>query len=178
MRESCLQPVGAPDSGTAPPGLWDPPPDSGTPPTRLAESVACTETGMRAQGPPRSTEPCRLSWVSSGLAPNQDDEQMPRCARTSGSPKREGRGGGLVGKGGLGRKQKLPRGFQTGQGPQAAASALAGHRNQEIGCGGWGGGVGRRDRDSPRPPQPTVNGHCVWFPAVAFSPARTLAFLH
>lgn len=77
---------------------------------------------------------------------------MPRCARTSGSPEREGRGGGLVGKEGLGRKQKLPRGFQTGQGPQAAASALAGHRNQEIGCRGWGGGAGRRDRDSPRPP--------------------------
>ena len=135
MRESCLQSVGALDSGTHP---------------RLAELVARMETGARAQGPPRSTEPCRLSWVSTGLALNHDDEQIPRCARTSGSLEREGRGGGLVGKGGLGRKQKLPRGFQTGQGPQAAASALAGHRNQEISCWGWRGaaqaGVGQAHR--------------------------------
>lgn len=164
MRESCLQPVGALDSGTHP---------------RLAELVARMETGARAQGPPRSTEPCRPSWVSSGLALNQDDKQIPRCARTSGSPEREGRGGGLVGKGGLGRKQKLPRGFQTGQGPQAAASALAGHRNQEISCWGWRGAVLAGGTGTPHSlPQLTVNGHCVWFPAVAFSPARTLAFLH
>lgn len=39
-------------------------------------------------------------------------------------------------------------------------------------------GLGRRDRDFPAPSsRPTLNGHCVWFPAVASSPARTLVFL-
>lgn len=30
---------------------------------------------------------------------------------------------------------------------------------------------------SPPLPRPMLNGHCVWFPAVASSSARTLAFL-
>lgn len=61
-----------------------------------------------------------------------------------------------------------------------AASALAGYSDQEIGprMGGEGAVYWQEGQGLPRPLlQRMVNGHCVWFPAVASSPARTLVFL-
>lgn len=102
---------------------------------------------------------------------------MPRCARTSGGPEREGPGGGLGGKQERVKETETAWWFPDTTGTTAAASALAGYSDQEIGPR-MGGCCWQEGQGLPRPlPQAMVNGHCVRFPAVAFSPARTLVFL-
>lgn len=76
-------------------------------------------------------------------------------------------------------RQKLSGGFQRTGTTNRAASALACYSDQEISPRmGGGGRCWQEGQGLPRPlPQPMVNGYCVWFPAVASSPARTLVFL-
>ena len=119
----------------------------------------------------------RAGSVVAWLRTKMTSERTPRCVRTSGSPERAGLGGGVVGGWGTGEeRQKLPGGSRRGQGPQAGLWHTTATRKSAPGRG-WGG-CWQEGQGLPRPlHRPMVNGHCVWFPAVASSSARTLVFL-
>lgn len=149
------------------------------PPPAWPRQWAAQRQGHRLGEFQKSTEPLRPSWVCSDL--DQGDERTPRCARTSGSSEREGLGRGMVGKWARGRGaarnclvvSRQDKDHELGR-LSSGMLQRPGNQLQDGGGGCWQEGQGL-----PQPPslQPMVNGHCVWFPAVASSPARTLVFL-